>query len=244
MKLVSLASATSVTLVGLGGVCGGAALTAKLVSGAAGMKVMILGGSWLGLGFAGLLLLYQLSRRHVIAYLLFVALGINVGGTSMTVFLCLPLFFLYGATSLVGGTLMGYFILMLAYQLWRTRQHFFRVWSNNHQMVLQKTFDRSRSRINVERLIYQLQCNTELYLPGRLQSVSGAVSLCLIISMVVGFNLRHMFPELSAFAWGVPALTLTTMLMQMALLRVLLARKLREFERANGRAIAPAWESD
>jgi hypothetical protein len=56
--------------------------------------------------------------------------------------------------------------------------------------------------------------------------------------MIFGFNLRHVFPELSAFAWGIPALTLTTTLIQMTFLRMLLASKIWDLEKAIGVTIS------
>jgi hypothetical protein len=85
----------------------------------------------------------------------------------------------------------------------------------------------------------KLQINAELFLPLRLEFLSGMVSLGLILSMVIGLNLRNVYPVFSAFSWGIPALTLSTVLLQMAFIRILLAMKLRDLEKCSGTKIAP-----
>jgi hypothetical protein len=239
MNSVSWSNVLILSVLGMSGIAGGAAMTAKLVNADAGMVFLCLGIAWLTVGFVGLILLRNYSRRRAIANLLFMALGINVGGTSMTLGVSLPLFWLHGPSSLTGGILIGYFVIVLFYQAWRAYGNFAACWEKNHERTFATFYNPVSGTIHVEPLMRQLRLNADLFLPERLEFLNGVASLGLIMSMVIGLNLRNVYPEFSAFAWGIPALTLTAVLLQMSFLRVLLSMKIGELEKSAGTKIGP-----
>jgi hypothetical protein len=214
MNVVPLSNVLAYSFLGISGISGGAALTTKLVNAEAGMVFLLFGGAWLTVGFIGLILLREYSRRRAIGNLLFVALGINVGGLLADRGRADCLFCWHPVLSNMPS--LSSFHRMLGREPWRDTA---------------TLYNPALGVIHVEPLMRKLQINAELFLPPRLEFLSGMVSLGLILSMIIGLNLRNVYPVFSAFSWGIPALTLSTVLLQMAFLRILLAMKLRYLEK-------------
>jgi hypothetical protein len=66
----------------------------------------------------------------------------------------------------------------------------------------------------------------------------------LIVFMIVGLNLHKAFPEMSAVAGGIPALTIIVLILQWSFNPLLLAQKLREIEIASGTTIGLMNDAD
>ena len=64
------------------------------------------------------------------------------------------------------------------------------------------------------------------------------MSICLILFLVAGLNPSSVYPEFSAFAVGIPALTMIGMLLQWSFSPLLIAKKLRDLEYKHGKLIA------
>jgi hypothetical protein len=224
---------------GMGGVAAGAIITTKLVDSTAATKLLVGGAFWIGLLALALGALYPLSRRSAIAYLCFIGVAIAVGLTSILLGLSMPLFFLYGPSTAIGATLVGYFAAMLCYQARRGYLLFEENWEQRGEQLWSKFYNRTTATLMVEKLSYNLRFNADLLLPINNELVKGLVSLGLVVSMLAGLNLRHVFPEFSAFAWGIPSLTLSTVLIQMSYVRFLLAFQVWKLQKASGTIVAP-----
>jgi hypothetical protein len=84
-----------------------------------------------------------------------------------------------------------------------------------------------------------LRIDVDLFLPVRSEFLKGVVAVVLVLSMIIGLNLRRLFPKFSAFAWGIPSLTMLTVLLQMCFVGFLLAFEFWKIQTGSGRLIAP-----
>lgn len=218
---------------------GGAGIAVKLVDEKAAIEFLWVGLIWTSLGTAGMIWLGLLSRQRAIAYLFFTGLFCIAGIMSVFVGITLPLFWLYSPTSQVGASLIGNFLIALVYQLWRGSLHFNECWRANKDRAMADLYAPDRSTLDIEPMIRSLHIQADLFLPFRSEAVKASVSVGLFLSMIVGLNLRKIYPEFSSFAWGIPALTMSAVCVQMAFIRLLLASKVRDIERSLARNLLP-----
>lgn len=74
----------------------------------------------------------------------------------------------------------------------------------------------------------------DLYIPGIPQRWTPVIGACLIISMLTGLNLRSIFPISSIFAWGIPAIIVTSFVFQLGGYIMMQAVKIRAIEIKRG----------
>jgi hypothetical protein len=70
----------------------------------------------------------------------------------------------------------------------------------------------------------------DLYIPGIPRRWTPFIGACVIISMLAGLNLRSIFPIFSIFAWGIPAIIITSFVFQLGGYIIMQAVKIRAIE--------------
>jgi hypothetical protein len=84
------------------------------------------------------------------------SLAINVGFTSILLAIALPLLLHHGIFSSIDLALVGYFLIILSYQLWRGCRNFSERWKQRHKAILEACFKPALGVIDVKALVPQL----------------------------------------------------------------------------------------
>jgi len=222
---------------------GGGAITNKLVDWDTAVSFVIFGMVICGLIFIGTLALKSFAPERMISEYL----SVSVGCISLSwIMLCLalPLLWLYGFSSPVGAALSAFFVLTLSYSLFRGHAHFVTCWQQFGESALSSSFDRQQGTLDRLLLAKKLKLEPDLFLPAPLEKLRWIILPALVLSMIVGLNLRNAFPVFSALAWGIPALVIATVGFQMAFLFVLQALKVVHLEKQIGKKIRPMSTED
>jgi hypothetical protein len=222
---------------------GGGAITKKLVGSNAAVSFLILGAIVSGL----ICLVTLVLKRSAVHSMVSEFLSVAVDCASLAwILLCLalPLLWLYGVFSLIGAALIGFFSFTWFYSLWRGRLHFRAQWETFGEDALNSSFNSDLGTLNRVLLAKKLRLEPDLFLPKSLEKFKWIIAPGLILSMIVGLNLRKTFPGFSAFAWGIPALTIASIVFQISFLFILQALKVAELEKKIGKKIRPMTEEE
>ena len=106
--------------------------------------------------------------------------------------------------------------------------------------AVKKYYDFSRKSLDWNKIARSLHLSVSLYIPGVSPRITPILSVVLIVSMVLGLNFRKIYPSLSVFAWGIPCIILSSMLIQMIAMNIAQALKVVELEAEMGAEIGPA----
>lgn len=222
---------------------GGGAITQKLVDWNAAVSYFTFGMVICSLIFIGTLVLQSFAPKRMISEYL----SVSVGCISLSwIMLCLalPLLWLYGFYSPVSAALSAFFLLTLSYSLFRGHAHFVSCWKQFGEVALSSSFDRNQGTLDRFLLAKKLKLEPDLFLPKPLEKLRWIILPALVLSMIAGLNLRNVFPVFSALAWGIPALIIATVGLQMAFLFVLQALKVAQLEKEIGKIIRPMSAED
>lgn len=214
-------------------------ITDKLAGNAAAARALYAGLAWAIAGTLSVLYAWRCASRSAPLYQLYDGVLIFFGANSLLLAVAMPLFFAFPPTSIVGTALAAYALAVFTYQGLRAYRHFEARWSLNRDRALARALHIQSSQLNTDVLIKCLKLEAELLLPGKLSRFGFLISFLMLTSMVIGLNLRKLYPQFSAFAYGIPALTFLSVTTQIALFRVLIARKLIDVQRKLGTVLAP-----
>lgn len=187
--------------------------------------------------FASQLLVFSASSERLVCRLLFLA----VFGLSLVwpvVCLFLPIFWT-GQIGLFAKIAVAIFVLLLfianAVKGFRA---FDKGWSET-QPPLSKYYQSSERVLDWEKLMATLHPSISIFITGTPKWLDSALSVFLVLSMIIGLNLRHLFPFFSLFAWGIPCVIGASTLVQIVAMRVAQAVKVVQLEKELGTRIKP-----
>lgn len=227
---------------GLGALLGGGAMTTVFTSELAGIQSLYWGGGLWSLGVAGLIGLQRNAQKHAAGVLQFMALATNIGFTSILTAISLPLIFSSKSLTTI-ITFVLYTMIVLTYQLWRAKKHFTEQWITNNSLALAKSYHTSRSTISITTLLKHLNFRSDIFFPANWVLAKALMGLLLIFLMVISLNFRKLYPELSALAGGISAITGAIMFVQLSFLPLLVARQIRILEKSSGKIISPVSDN-
>lgn len=231
MKLTSSASISITALFGLASSFVSFAVTRRLADDNTARQVMYAVACWVGTGLFAMLFLIRAARKAAVSRAWFGALFAFFGLNSFLIGLAAPLFWAFPPTTLLGISIYGYAGLLGLYQLLRAYQHFDRCWTANSASAWTACYSGRDVALDIDGLIRHLHLSVELYLPKPLSALSGVAWCVLVLAILLSLNLRKVHPTYSAIASGIPALTAIVVMSQFALFRVLLASRIRRYER-------------
>lgn len=82
-----------------------------------------------------------------------------------------------------------------------------------------------------------MNLSARLYIPGLPDRWTPVLAVLMLVSMLLGLNLRKAFPIFSVFAWGIPSAIVVSVIVQLIVFRLAQAKKVTEIEKANGRTL-------
>jgi hypothetical protein len=221
-----------------GGTIGGWALTDKLAGDQAGYSFLYVGTSTVMGMIALQTIFYLLSKNRLLYHLLF---GVALGFSIMWFLLCLflPLFWV-NAIGVYVKLLMfiGLFFLCVCNASKAFRQ-FRRKWKKSGEGAFAQHYKGNANSIDWGKVTRKMKLSTSLYIPGIPERATPIIPVLIILSMLLGLDLRNGFPIFSIFAWGIPASIIISIFVQMIGIGLAQALKIWEIEKRIGKTIRP-----
>lgn len=196
------------------GTVGGGAITLKLAGGDAAVSFMWMGASATILILAVQVSLYLFDSDRTFYRQLF---GVAFGVTLVWFMLCLflPVFFI-ATVSIAWKVVIAVIFSYICVLNFREGINYFnRKWEEKGERFFVENYDGRSDAIDWLRVVKPMHLTVRLYVPGVPERVTPLVAVGIIISMVLGLNLRNTFPVFGAFAWGIPSGLIVSIFVQM-----------------------------
>lgn len=192
---------------------GGALITQKLAEGDAGFSFL-----WLGSAIASLIFLSQLltcskARKNLFSQLLF----FGFFGFSMVWFmlsLFLPIFWIDEIGVNIKAVLFAAFFIIMGFNIklgWRTLN---KRWTETGAAAFEAEFKAGSTACDWNKVIKKMKITHNIFIPGLSEKWTSAASVVLVAFMILGLNLRTVYPVFSVFAWGIPAIVIASYFIQ------------------------------
>lgn len=150
------------------------------------------------------LLLWSASRRRLLYQIVYRA---TFPFTLMSFFLgfLLPMLWMPSVGRNVKISIAIFFALLSLWNFWGGISDFKAKWSLRGDQLLSKNCKVGFSAIGWGKMMITLGvAKYGQLIAGLGEKFSGFLSIILLVSMLMGLNLRNVFPEFSMFAWGMP----------------------------------------
>jgi len=89
-------------------------------------------------------------------------------------------------------------------------------WTQFGEAEFYRLFDRTSSSVNWYHVMKAVKIKFEIFVPGVPIRYATPVGVFLLGSMLVGLNLRNVFPVFCVFAWGIPAIVVASLVLQIS----------------------------
>lgn len=212
------------------GTVGGWAIVSKMAGDEAAFSFLII-GSWVQVVLSLLqLFIFFVMRKRIFLQLIFLASC----GLSLVWFLfsmVSPVFWISAVDDKVKLLLLTVLVILSVTNILEAFRKFDKRWNGLDAEVRAKRLGMVGDTINWDKLIISMRLDVDLYIPGFSQSVSLSISILMLVFMIIGFILRHVFPLFSAFAWGIPSALIVAFLFQAIGFNLAQAGKVRTMEK-------------
>lgn len=217
---------------------GGWAITSKLAGQHAGWSFLYLSAPIVfGMLIVQGVLFFKSRTRAKFLILLNIASAFGV--LWMLLCLVLPIFWIESIW-IVEKIILFIFAFFLFYSnLALGIKNFNKRWAAVGMQLLSKYYRRDRREIDWSGIVRSLKLSVSLHMPGLPEKINPLLSVILVASMLAGLSLRNVFPVLSVFAWGVPAIIGVATMLQMIGFLIGQLFLLIALERKEGAVIRP-----
>jgi len=147
--------------------------------------------------------------------------------------LVLPLVWVKDFGFQIKFALIGLSLSLFAFNFEKGRRHFNKQWERQSPFI-EKTLKKNSPTLEWEEVGKHLALSVSMHIPGVPRTLESVLSALLVVSMIVGLNLRKIFPIFSMFAWGIPCVVASSMLVQMIALNFLQGAKIFKLEKERG----------
>jgi hypothetical protein len=154
--------------------------------------------------------------------------------------LLLPLLWIDRANNAAKSLIIFCFFTLCISNAAESNFKFKRKWIEVGQVSFASYFNEVAGTIDWNKVIGPMKLSVTLHIPGLPASATPVFSAAMILSMLLGLNLRNTFPIFSIFAWGIPVSIIISTLVQMMGLGVAQVARLTELEKEIGKHIRPA----
>lgn len=215
---------------GLSGTGGGWALTYKIAGREAAYSFVRLGAVVLLALFVLQILVWFMGERRAYCQALFKAImALFMAWYLACIFF--PLFWMNNIAYFAKITVGFFTIYLSASNMLYVVAYFEDRWNERGVGVFSKYFNRSSGRVRWEELMRQMGLSIALRIPGVPQKLVSIISGFSIVMMIVGLNLRNVFPVFSALAYGLPCAIIISCCASAVALNLAQASKLRHLEK-------------
>lgn len=190
-------------------------ITEDLAGEKQGAAMLIVGGAVSLLIFAIQLTLFLLAGKRIFVQLLFLASGIF----SVAWFMCclfVPLLWMDAVAVEVKLLMVSGLLVLSGFNISESFRRFNDRWDDQQESIRDEKLRRDGKLIDWDELIRSMNLSVDIYIPGVSPGICAALSVMMVVSMLVGFFLKNIFPVFSAFAWGIPSALVVTLFFQVA----------------------------
>lgn len=152
----------------------------------------------------------------------------------------LPAYFLIPIWSVLGACFTVFWVGITIFQCCRVSKYFARQWRNNGHKAIEKSF--KADIFNLDIFNKHLSLDPPDILSAENENnknfiVSYAVKASVILLILIGFNLRNIFPIFSVFAYAIPMCLISTWMFQMLVIAYHYFQIFIDLEKQRGQAI-------
>lgn len=128
---------------------------------------------------------------------------------------------------------IGLSLLLFIFNFENGWRHFNEQWAQQTP-VIEKVIARAGAALDWVEIEKKLDLSISIHIPGFSKSIEPILSILLVVSMIAGFNLRKIFPIFSMFAWGIPCIVVSSMVVQMIAINFAKGAKISKLEKERG----------
>jgi hypothetical protein len=216
--------------------CGGSAvgwaIANKLAGDEAGRNFLILSIALTSPIYLAQVVLFFMSRTRLLLQIIF----ISVFGTSLLWFmlsLTLPILWIVEVGHASKMLIASFSVLLFAIKGYEGVREFEEKWEKRRAAIRQH-YNADCRTLNWEKFVASFQLSFSLFPPGVPVWMERMLTVLLVLSMIVGLNLRKVYPIFSIFAWGIPCIIASSTLVQIMAVNIMQAVKVMQLEKAMG----------
>lgn len=112
--------------------------------------------------------------------------------------------------------LLAIFFAITGFNLGLGWRMFNKNWLEGGNSVFKNEFKGSTFSGDWNDVMKKMKLDHYIAIPGMSKKWASAVSVVLIVFMVIGLNLRTVYPVFSVFAWGIPAIVMASYFVQVS----------------------------
>ena len=105
-----------------------------------------------------------------------------------------------------------------------------RKWKTSGEAEFEIRYNQAENSIIWDKVVGAMKVEHEIVVPGVSRRFSPLLNFCLVGLMLLGLNLKNIFPVFSVIAWGVPTLIVASLFVQISSFNFFQACKIREIE--------------
>lgn len=212
------------------GTAGGWAMVSSIAGDKAAFNFLIIGSLIQIIIFLSQLSVFLYMRKRIVFQLIFLAMcGLSLAWFMFS--LVSPILWLNAVDNKIKSLILMVLLILIASNVAESFRVFEKRWSGLEASVRIKRLGVIGDTINWDKLINSMRLEADMYIPGFSRGFSLVISILMLVFMVLGFNLRHVYPVFSAFAWGIPSALIVAYLFQLIGLNLAQASKVRMLEK-------------
>jgi hypothetical protein len=231
----------AVALASMGAV-GGGAMTRVNSGWEAAYFAWKIGFAFLGIYIFAAALVWSLQKKSI----RFVHMTTSLFVVSMLSFILifiLPAYFLMPIWSTPGALLTAFWLTITAWQCHRVSKYFAKKWLENSSKAIDKSFKNKAFYFDAFKKQLDLDAPDILSTENKNDKYEMAryiAALLVVVSLLIGFSLRKVFPVFSTFAYVIPMCLVSTWLFQTMVILFHYYKEFSLLEKNLGRSIVPA----
>ena len=242
MKKVTFSSLFFSLALLCGGSAVGWAIAGKLAGNEAGSDFLWLSIVLMSPIYLAQVVLFFISRTRLFLQLAF----ISVFGFSLLWFmlsLSLPILWIVEVGQPLKMITVFFTVLLFAIKGYEGIRVFEETWARKRGSITMH-YNSDRHILDWEKFLKSFQLSFSLFPSGVPVWMGRILTVVLVLSMIVGLNLRKVYPIPSIFAWGIPCLVASSVLIQIMAVNILQAVKVMQLEKAMGVKIEALGSSE
>lgn len=213
----------------MAGTLGGWAIVSKLSGQDAASEFFYFGLAIVAIVFFAQCAVYFLMKERLFFKLIFLALF----GLSLVWFmgvLVIPLFWLSVVGLEIKLAMVLLFIILCICNLIESFKIFDVKWRGMEDGVRVRKLERTDNQVNWDKLVASMRFSPDIYIPGLSRRASTVLAVIMVLFMLVGLNLRTLFPVFSMFSVGIPSAIVVSFFFQIIGFNLAQARQVRLLE--------------
>lgn len=93
-------------------------------------------------------------------------------------------------------------------------------WNRKGATMFDQLYKCHESYVDWNKVINSMDISPVVFVPGMPQRWSPVLGIFIVVFMLIGFNLRNIYPVFSVFAWGIPCTVIASFFLQVSIYNV------------------------